>query len=121
MRPETKYRLNNLVRRERLRYSASLIFCVLGFIAFGSFWLEPWKAGAPQVVSVISYYGNEGSGYREANDGISRAIVKLTDGSEGLVALPQPRSLAVGERIIVKQETSKIFGRRRFIFLGRAK
>jgi hypothetical protein len=51
------------------------------------------------------------------NDGIPRAIIKLGDSSEGVVTIPQPRSLAIGEKILVKEETSIFFGRRRFIFL----
>jgi hypothetical protein len=121
MRPETKSRLNGLIRRERIRYAAWLLGCILPFLAFGSFWLEPWETGSSQIGIVISYDGNEAGGYRSANDGLSRAIITLADGSEGVVDVPQPRSLAIGERLIVKEQTSSIFGRRRFIFVNREK
>ena len=121
MRPETESKLNRLLWRERLRFTSIVLGAVLLFVAIGGFWLEPWDTGEVQMAEVINYAGAE-SEYRRATHGRHiKTIVRLADGSEGVVYAPQPRVLFIGERILVREKVSRFLGRRRFDFVGWSK
>lgn len=118
MRTDTKAKLNRLVLRERAKLILALLVCASIFFGFASFWLEPWDIGEVQTAVVISYHSLEGRRPRLTHGGGSKAIVRLSDGSEGVVTSAQPRLLLIGQEILVREKISRILGRRKFVFVG---
>lgn len=114
MRTETKSKLTRLIRRERLgAISLGVVVVLLGLGLYLASFLEPWTSSEVITAEVIGFHG-----VRCRACGSTEALVRLADGREGVVENPQPLTFLIGQRILVRQETSSILGRRRLWFVG---
>ena len=116
MRAEIRSKLNRLIWRQRVGYLIAAIVGIALLVVGHSYFLESWDVSEPHVATVVSFEGNMAPAPRAAQGGMAGAIIRLADGSEGLVQAPHPQ-IFVGDQILVRKETSKIFGFRRFRFV----
>ncbi len=114
MDAEKRAQLTRLLWRDRLKWFLWPGLLLLVFGVFYLTWLaESWTPGRTLNAQFLDLEGSLEPGTGPP----TRIIVKTEEGREGLLAGARHITFRKGRRIVVREETSDIFGRVRYRFV----